>query len=217
MVNYALVEQKIQKGYAKVGKYIGAVYTVYRAQGPNDPIAPANVVTQTNAAIDVSAKMTWPRPAVFGQSEPDAYGAFDLTGINPGDYFVGPQGTFFLHDIEAFVAYHMTWCNTTVSLLRSEAPDFADSPYMADAVSQDTPLAQNWPANIILTGRHERTSLDLPGDAKTGYFMARLPVSFPVQVRQNDRIQEPDGGVFLVAAAELTPLGWRLMMVRAAK
>ena len=217
MVNYALVDQKIQKGYTKVGKYIGAVYTVYRAQGPHDPISPANVVTQTNAAIDVSAKMTWPRPAVFGQSEPDAYGAFDTTGINPGDYFVGPQGTFFLHDIEAFVAYHMTWCNTTVSVFRSEAPDFSDAPYMADAVLQDVALAQNWPANVILTGRHERTSLDLPGDAKTGYFMARLPVSFPVQVRQNDRLQEPDGGVFLVAAAELTPLGWRLMMVRAAK
>ena len=64
MVNYALVDQKIQKGYAKVGKYIGAVYTVYRAQGPNDPISPANVVTQTNAAIDVSAKMTSPAVTV---------------------------------------------------------------------------------------------------------------------------------------------------------
>jgi hypothetical protein len=78
-----------------------------------------------------------------------------------------------------------------------------------------TPLLTNWPASVLgASGRGHPTS-DLPGDTAIPYSTVLMPEYPNVVLHPSDLMTDDLGRNAVVAAAELTELGWRIAVKQA--
>ena len=112
-------------------------------------------------------------------------------------------------------------CNRKVVLLRTAPATtptgpqpygglcVADSSAALGSVDAAGALATGWPASILLGGRQEHGT-NLPMAVSNAGFQILLPPSLPLVVRASDLFLDDLGRRYIVEAAELTDLGWRI-------
>ena len=210
MVDYSLIQARVDRGYAKAASVLGAPYQQYRAVGPDNPtvtpLASLNVWITTDAALKGGMPMTFGKPQCFAAIERD--------NLQVGDYLIGQLGTFFVTSVDYPSPVALIYCNRTVSIARAQdaLQPGANTQRFGTAIQTAQPFMTGWPAALTQLGGGSKmtsTGMNLPTDAKAPGVAILLPVSAP-QIRFNDLVTDDLGQSAMVASAELSPLGWRL-------
>lgn len=198
----------IQTGYAKAARHIGTTYAHYRPGSDSTPIAAGNKL----ADLPVSLNAQDPR-----YTKPNGYGkalwfaVADGAALAVGDYINGVQGVLFVAALQPLLPTLVVECNRTISIHRPQQQTGVGAVgYGGDTDANETALMTAWPASVLQGGNGDRNTL-LPGDSRNPMFTVLLPHYAGVTLRTADLITDDLGGRYVVASAELTDLGWRLV------
>lgn len=135
------------------------------------------------------------------------------------------------HDLVTLVQQGATWfvaaqqrllpvlcvrTNRVVSFGRPAAPgNTGVNVYGGVTTATNAPLLTNWPASVLGAAGGGRPAGDLPGDSSNPYWTVLLPAFPGVILRPSDLMTDELGRNAVVAAAELTELGWRIVAKQA--
>lgn len=196
-------QARINRGYGIAAARLGAPYGQYRATGPMYPMN--HGIGAMFADFDVDPLFGHKAPAKYGI--PVYYGLFDATNVLVGDYLVGPMGTFFVGNMEPDKPTLCVRCNRTLTFMRP-----APSGYSGDTATQETILMAGWPASLLQKSRGDRSGEHLPGDTRIPWYELLVPVFPGVELAEADRATDETGRLYTIGTAELSALGWRLMV-----
>ena len=137
-------------------------------------------------------------------------GVFDCLYTCAGDYLVGndPCGdcvTYFVAAHRPLLPAQCVRTNGVLRVLRPPAP--MQGGYGGFVEGQAITVIQDWPASILSLNAHVSGSLP---ETKFGNWVVLLP-RLPVEVIVGDVIADDLGRSFLVAAAEESDMGWRII------
>jgi hypothetical protein len=203
MTNQASIQSKIWRGYAKAAQKLGSAYQFYR---PNGSYPGAPLFTRT---VSLNAEdMKYGKPNKYGK--PTWYMVADGNGLQPGDYFVGQQGTFFIAAMQPLLPILAVECNRTVSISRVQAPTSVGTQgYGGMTAENEVAFAAGVPCSILQGTKGEKTEVNLPADTRLPWWVILLPASVG-EVNYGDLIIDDLGRRYVVSSAELTDLGYRL-------
>jgi len=202
------VQDRVQWGWNVAARAVGATTDAYRASGSGTPIDATNRFLRLNAAfIPFDGKVT--RPNAYGAAL--WQGIFDAAYTRVGDYLVQDAGTWFVAAQESLLPVLCVRVNRTISISRPATPTSAGiNAYSGVTSMTNTPLLADWPANVLGVGASGVPSAELPSDSSTPYWTVLLPTYSDIVLLPNDLIQDDLGRNAVIAAAELTDLGWRI-------
>ncbi|HTW27865.1 MAG TPA: hypothetical protein VME92_12115 [Acetobacteraceae bacterium] len=206
-----VIQDRINRGCGQAALRLGAPHDLLRPRGVNNPTAPGNRLMSLPASFNAEDEK-YRRPGRFGR--PLWYGVFDAAYTQVGDYLSGPAGVFFIAALQPMLPPLCVQASRTLSFMRPAAPNAAGAgSYGGVTRATATPLLGAWPASVLsaANGSHG----ELPSDSSIPYWSVLLPV-LPVALRSSDLVNDDIGRAFVVAAAEETTLGWRLMMQQTA-
>lgn len=212
------LKSRIYRGYGKAAVRLGLLNSVYRATNAANPLSADANLFSLLASFNAES-WRYIKPNKYGKST--WYGLFDGSLTLPGDYMVGPQGTFFIALQQLHLSILCVECNRKVSLLRQAVatnPTGAQ-PYGGACITENVALlgalnaagavATGWPASILIGGR-VGPSADLPMSAKNAGWQILLPVTLPVVIHADDVFLDDLGRRYIAEAVELTDAGWRI-------
>lgn len=204
MTNQAAIQSKIWRGYAKAAEKLGVSYQFYRPAPGNFPGAALFTRYVSLNAED----MKYGRPNKYGKAT--SYAVTDATGLQAGDYFTGPEGTFFLASLQPLVPILAVQCNHTVSLSRVQPPSGVGSQGYGGLLPDNVQAyVTGVPCSILHGTKGEKNDANLPADTRQPWWVILMPAAVGT-VQYGDLITDEGGRRYVVSAAELTDLGWRL-------
>jgi hypothetical protein len=206
------VPDAIRAGLGLAARAAGAWCDAYRPSG-------------TGAPLD-SARRFMRLPAIFTPADGAQHlvrfgqalwqGVFDGASMRPGDYIVSDEGTFFIISQPRLGPIGCVRCNRVLSAARTGTPPFAGlNRYSGVQAHTLLPLFRQWPASVLALARDGGRGA-LPSDAPGGSgggggWEVLLPAVDGVLLRQGDVLTDDIGRTAIVASAELSALGWRLL------
>ena len=203
MVTQASIQAKVWKGYAQAASRLGVPYQFYRPAG-SYPGAPLVSLPVSLNAED----MKYGKPNKYGKAT--WYALVDATTLRAGDYFIGPQGTFFIADLQPLLPILVVECNRTVSLSRVAA-DTSDGveEYSGMTAANEVAYATGVPCSILQGTKGEKGDVVLPADTRMPWWNILMPASVGTVIF-GDLIIDDLGRRYVVSSSELTSLGYRL-------
>ena len=211
------LQDRISRGLGAAARATGFFYDAYRPSEPGEPLAPENRFLRLPALFNA-------RDPRFGQASsygrPCWFGVFDSAYTRPGDYLVGPGGTFFIAAQEHLLPPLCVLTNATVTVAR---PAAAGKPGLngyggTTHAGARTPLLSGWRASLLAAG--SGGTAILPSDGRPGSWAVLLPPGHcstsPSDVRTSDVLTDDRNRTFVVATVEHTALGHRITAVQAA-
>lgn len=210
MVDYNLIQNRLDRGYAKASAVLGPPYQQYRAVGPNNPLATPMGAVDVWATTDAALKGT--TPMQFGKAQ--WFGALERDNVQVGDYLVGQLGTFFVASTDYPGPVGLVYCNRIIGIARAldALPQGASLQRFGTAIQTAQAFMSGWPASVLQLSSGSKmgsTGLNLPSDAKLPGIAILLPATTPM-IQFNDVVTDDLGRRYMLASAELSTLGWRL-------
>jgi hypothetical protein len=164
--------------------------------------------------------MKYSRPNKYGKAT--WYALFDGSQVNVGDYFVGPEGTFFVAAMQALLPILVVQCNRTISLYKPQAQSgtglvgYGGTTATGDS---DTPptvrlLAQGLPCSILQGTKGEKSEANLPGDTRSPWWQMLMPDN-GLTINIDDVVTDDLGRRYIVSSPEKTDLGHRITLMSA--
>ena len=205
------VQDRISRGMGTAARHTGFFYDAYRPVGCSDPLKPENRFLRLPALFNA-------RDPRFGKASsyghPCRFGVFDSAYTRPGDYLVGPGGTFFIAAQEHLLPPLCVVTNATVSVARPVAAAVPGLGAYGGAIGAGgkTILVSGWPASL-LAARDGGTAI-LPSDGRPGVWAILLPPGHD-NIRTSDVLTDDRNRTFVVATAEHTALGCRVTATQA--
>ena len=207
------VQQYVNAGYAKAASKIGNTYSQYRpSSATGAAISSANLVTSTLAAyFDPQVNFPANNPRQYGKAALKA--VIDPTAVQPGDYLVGPERTYFVASIQDLMPVLVVYTNETVSIERSASnANVGSLPYGGERPSLMTPVLGVWPASVLLKSKKEKNPTGLGSDVPQTEMEILLPYASGVSpvIEPADLLTLSTGIRYAIDNVELTDLGYRL-------
>jgi hypothetical protein len=217
-VNAAQLQERLYSGNAKVAQKLGRNHGLYRPSSAMNPIAAGNLVATLPAWLTSGGAppASADRPNRFGEATRIAI--VDGTQTLVGDYLVAGDGTsFFIAAMEPLLPILAVACNRIVSLARPQAGVMPGAqPYGGDlGPAAETPLMSGWPASVLAGSGGGPSEAKLPGDVGIPGWNLLLPAWPGAALRPGDIVSDDTARRFIVASAELSPLGWRIRLRQA--
>ncbi len=207
------LEDRIHRGLNAAARSLGASADAYRPKGPFEPLARSNRFLRLRAAF-TAPDGKFARPNGYGAAV--WYGVFDAAYTRPGDYLVQDETVWFIAAQQRLLPVLCVQTNRTVSFLRPAAPsETGTNAYGGIVAATNTPLLTNWPASVLGASSRGHPSSDLPNDSPVPYWTVLLPAHPDVVLHPSDLMTDDLGRNAVVAAAELTELGWRITVKQA--
>lgn len=204
MTNQASIQSKIWRGYAKAAQKIGATFAFYRSDGTSFP---GTSLFSRSVSLN-AADMKYGKPNKYGK--PTWYALVDGTGLEAGDYFIGPQGTFFVAALQPLLPILAVECNRTVSVARVAAPDYVGTGgYGGMTMENEITFVTGVPCSILQGTKGEKNDAGLPADTRLPWWSVLMPAAVGT-VKYGDLIVDDLGRRYVVSSPELTDLGYRL-------
>lgn len=210
------LQDRIARGLGQAGRRIGEAYDVYR---PRDAMAPLDAdsrIIRLPMAIHGEDK-DWHRSAHYGQ--PLWFSVHDTGYTRPGDYLVGPSGTFFIAAQPPLLATVCVLTNRLLTCRRTSGATGAGvNAYGGAEPRSDRVLLSNWPASVLTLSGGARAGGALPGEpgpATWSILLPHLPEAVGVTLKADDLLSDEDGEIMVITAAERSTLGWRLLAAQA--
>lgn len=201
------LQDRISRGMGTAARIVGQSYDAFRPAGPDLPIVPENRFLRLHAAFNA-------RDPRFGQASaygrPAWFGIFDSAYTQPGDYLVGPGGTFFIAAQEHLLPPLCILTNATLGASRPVIGALAGLHDYGGGVVPGQPgstVMTGWPASLLAAGGGGPTIL--PADGRAGGWSILLPPG-PFEIRTADILTDDRGRTFVVGSAECTALGTRI-------
>jgi hypothetical protein len=204
----AHLQDRISWGLNVASRSIGTTADAYRPKGPFDPLDKRNRFLRLPVAFS---------PVDGGFVHSNRYGnavwhgIFDAAYIRVGDYLVRQDGTWFVADLQPLLPVLCVKTSRTVSFNQpSSVQGVASTTYSGVTAASTTSLMTNWPANVLGAGGGGFPEADLPSDSTIPYWTVLIPAVPGVIISPSDIMSDDLGRSAVVAAAELTSLGWRI-------
>lgn len=204
MVSQATIQARIWRGYAKAAQRIGVPYQFHR---PDNGAFPGAALFTRPVSLNAE-DMKYGRPSKHGKA--GWYALADGTGLQPGDYLVGPQGVFFLAALQPLLPILAVECNRTVTLSRPPEPaGIGAQDYSGMTPDNAVPFASGVPCSILQGAKGEKNEVDLPADTRLPWWAILMPAAVGT-LGYGDLIGDDLGRHYIVSSAELTELGYRI-------
>ncbi len=206
-----LVQAHINRGYQIAAQKLGTLYTQYRPTGTGNPLLGTPLSTALPAYFDPQVNFPADNPRQYGKAALKA--VVDPTAVQPGDYLVGPERTYFVASIQDLQPVLAVYTNQTVSIERSETSQTVGSlPYRGERNSTMVPLLTSWPASVLLKGKKEKNPTGLGSDVPQTEMEILLPFVAGVSptLLPADILTLASGTRYALDNVELTDLGYRL-------
>jgi hypothetical protein len=209
----AKLRDKVYAGYGKAAKRIGYQAKQYRATSAFSPL-------ETDPLQTLPASFT----TNFNYSAPNKYGqatwlgVFDGRSFLPGDFLASPEdGTFFIAAMQTTLPIYCVQTNRIIKVLRtSQAPGGGGvQGYGGTTAANEVAIMSGWPASILQGTKGERSSVNLPSDAKTPWYAILFPAYGDIVLRTSDIITDDIGRRYVISSAELSDMGWRITAMQA--
>ncbi|MEO8716070.1 MAG: hypothetical protein ABI369_13755 [Acetobacteraceae bacterium] len=185
----------------------------YRQSGASDPLAPVNRFIRI-PALFTGLQGKFVRPLGYGDAL--AHGIFDYAYTRPGDYLVQGATIWFIAAQQPLLPALCVRTDRVISFTRPIAPGVTGiNGYGGVTATGVVALLVNWPASVIGSSGSGQPSANLPSDAGVPYWTVLLPAPPDVLLLPGDLLHDDLGRAAVVAAAELTGLGWRLTVKQA--
>ncbi len=206
------LQDRLYRAAGRTAALIGAPCDLYRPNGPDSPLAPSNRILRLPAVfIPVGGRLN----RAVQQSEPMWECLLDAVYAKPGDILCRrtDNAIFFIVATQPLLPVLCVRALRTVSFTRPAAPSVAGLNVYGGVVTQtNTPLAAEWPASILV-GTGSATALaSIEGELSPSAWQVLLPPSLDVSLRIDDRLTTDLGQIGVIANAERTDLGWRLIV-----
>jgi hypothetical protein len=204
----AHLQDRIHWGLNVAARAIGIETDAYRPSGVSEPLDPMNRFLRLRAAFTApDGKFAHPN----GYGDALWYGVFDAAYTRPGDYLVQEAATWFVASQQRLLPVLCVRTNRVVSFWRPAAPaNTGVNAYGGVTTATNAPLLTNWPANVLGASGRGRPDTDLPSDSSIPYWTVLLPAFPDAILRSSDLMTDDLGRNAVVAATELTELGWRI-------
>jgi hypothetical protein len=209
----ARLTDAVRRGMGVAARAAGEWAEAFRADGPSEPLRAGKRYLRL-PAVFAAADGGFEHPPSYGH--PLWIGVFDAAYTRVGDYLVAPSGTWFVAAQTRLMPVLCVRTNRVVSLLRPSAPvSVGVGAYGGIQAELAVPLMTSWPASVLSAGGGG-LGAELPADAGVGSWAVLMPAWPGVVLRTGDLMCDDLGRSGVVAAAELTELGWRLSVRQAA-
>ena len=207
------LSDRLAYGAGCTARRVGFLHDAYR---PNAPAAPMELAKRF---LRLPVAFVLPGGSV---SAPNGFGVpfrqawADWSYLQTGDYLQGPEGIFFIAEIELPKPMLVVRTNTTVSMIRPAAPVFAGlNQYNAILPGTENILISDFPANLVRGGVSDRTHVGLPDDTKIPGFTALIPRVNGVQPRVADILLNNAEQRYVVNGIEQIFGIWRISLNQA--
>jgi hypothetical protein len=225
-MNGALVQAKIWMGYGKSAQVLGSNYQFYRPAGRLELEGGGNLLLEGGGDFRLEG-VSFPGTAVttlpvslnaedMGYKKPNKYGKatwyalVDGTSLSVGDYFVGPQGTFFIAGMQPLLPILVVQCNRIISISRPQPQSGSGAQaYSGMTATNEIAYATNAPCSILQGTKGEKDDANLPSDVRSPWWTLLFPAAVG-SVMLGDLIIDDLGQRYVASSVELTSLGYRL-------
>lgn len=204
MTSQARIQANVWKGYAKAARRLGAEYRFYRPGPPDTDLG-------LRLASVNPEDMTYSRPDRPGK--PGCYVLTDGTGLRPGDYFSGPDGTYFIASLSPLLPILAVQCNATVRVTRPQgATDTGAQGYGGRAA--ETLVLAAAPASIQPDRQGKAPLSGLPAEAQsqpTWKVLLKLPKGL---IQKRDVLTDELGVRYQAVYADWGPVATTVLAVQ---
>ena len=211
----ARAQDAVHRGLGRAGRVVGEWCEVFRPDGPGQPMAPRCRVLRMPAAFS-APDGKFARPVGHGQVY--WHGIFDAAYTRVGDYIRrGDGAVWFIAAQQALMPVLCVRATRVVEVRRPEGPERPGlAPYGGMVESGAGELLRAWPAGVVAAGGAGVAASDLPETLAAGGWTLLLPALAGVVLRPGDQLRDDLGRGGVIAQAELSEPGWRLLVARAA-
>ena len=188
---------------------LGSIYTQYRPTSGINPVSAQNQLGTVMALFDASISLGFNAPSKY--ANPTFAAIVNPTTIQPLDFLVGQEGTFFVASTEPLKPILCVQCNRVASFYRPNPHAASPGFYSGDNTGDRIQLLTGVPISELQGTKGERAAAEqLPGDSRMQWSELLLPAFPGVVLRQADRMTDDLKRNFILSAIELTDLGWRI-------
>ena len=215
----ARIADAMRRGAGRAARVVGAWCDAYRAHGTGDPLAPANRFMKLQVAF--APPGAGARPPEYGAA--GWWGVFDAAYTRAGDYLVrresrpeaGDGGVWFIAAQEPMLPVLCVRATRVIDVARPPGATVSGvNSYGGVARTSAVPLLSQWPVSLLASGGLGIASADLPADVPAGSWQVLLPAC-GVTLLNGDLVSDDLGRSGVVTSAELTAMGWRLLVKQA--
>lgn len=203
------LQAKVYAGYGKAAKRIGLPFNHYRPTTAANPLAvPLSSILASFNAQD----MTYSKPNTYGKAV--WWCLADGSQLAVGDYLVGTPGTFFIASMQPILPIQAVECNRTVTIYRPQQQVGVGAlGYGGNTAQNQVAIVTGFPASVLINAKADKGPVNLPGDTRQAWWNLLLPpIPGPVIIQDADVVEDEIGNRYVVSAAELTDMGWRITM-----
>jgi hypothetical protein len=225
------IQSKIWKGYAKAAGKLSASYQFSRPQAGRMLLEGGGALLLEDGS-SLLLEQSFPGNAIFSlpvslnaedmkYSKPNKYGKatwyalFDGTSVNVGDYFIGPQGTFFVAAMQPMLPILVVECNRKVSIYRPQTQTGVGAEGYGGTTQQNEKLlVSGVPCSILQGTKGEKSETNLPGDTRSPWWAILMPGTVG-RIKPDDIITDDLDQRYIVSSQESTDLGYRITAMMA--
>ena len=207
------LQDRISWGMSVAARTLGISTDAYRPSSAQSPVSSETRYLRLNAAFSATDGR-FSRPVGYGSAL--WHGIFDCAYTSPGDYLVQDTDIWFVAAQQSLMPVLCVQTNRRITISRPAAPGKAGiNSYGGVSLADSTILISDWPASILGAASAGHPDADLPSDSSVPYWSVLLPaMSFAgapgILFRPSDLLVDELGRTAIIAATELTDLGWRL-------
>ena len=204
------LQDRIRWGLNVAARVIGSKTDAYRPTSSVNPLDPRNRFLRMRAAF-TGTDGGFSKANAYGA--PLYYGVFDAAYTMPGDYLVQRDGTWFVAAQTGLQPILCVKTNRVVSFARPAAQSSTGAAsYGGVTAATMTPRLVDWPASVLTSSSGGSPQVALPSDSTVPYWNVLLPAYSGVVLLPADLMSDDLGRKAVISAAELTELGWRLIV-----
>ncbi|MCC6716813.1 MAG: hypothetical protein IT555_02925 [Acetobacteraceae bacterium] len=206
-------QDNVQRGLGRAARVVGEWCEVFRPDGPAAPLSPRCLALRMPAAFS-APDGRFARPVAHGQVY--WHGVFDAAYTRPGDYIRRADGAvWFIATQQQLLPVLCVRASRVIDVLRPVGPELPGIAPYGGGGGPDM-LLRGWPAGVVAAGGGGVGDADLPDGLAAGGWVLLLPPLPGVAPRAGDLVRDEMGRGGVIAQAELSEPGWRLLVRRAA-
>ena len=212
---------RIRRSQGRAAMVVGGWCDAYRPQDASNPLLPQNRFMKLPAAFS-GDDAEFGRPVGYGQAT--WWGLFDSAYTQPGDYLVRQEttpgaadgGVWFVAQQSPLLPVLCVRASRVVGFVRPAATDSTTGTgvgsYGGFTFGTATALLSDYPASVLNAYGGGFDSAGLPGDATPRSWEVLLPRVPGVVLLNGDLMTDDLGRTGVISSAELTDLGWRMLV-----
>ena len=204
-------QDAVHRGLGRAARVVGDWCEVFRPDGPELPMASGRMVLRMPAVFS-APDGRFGRPVGHGQVY--WHGVFDAAYTRVGDYVRrGDGAVWFIAGQQKLLPMLCVRASRVADVLRGAGPE---APGLAPYGGGVAPVVvlRGWPVGVVAGGGGVMSAL--PEGLAAGVWTVLLPAVAGVVLAPGDVVRDEMGRSGVVAQAELSELGWRLLVRRAA-